>query len=67
MVINGTISSAVLAIRLMPPEITINSNTAIIAPVIYCEICKLFLNPLVIENACGATVSIGTQINVKIA
>lgn len=66
-VINGTINSAVLAIRLIPPEITIKSNTAIIAPVIYCEMPRLFLNPLVIENACGATVRIGTQINVNTA
>ena len=66
-VIKGTITSAVLAIRLIPPEITIKSNTAIIAPVIYCEIPKLFLNPLVMENACGATVRIGTQMNVNTA
>ena len=55
-VINGTINSAVFAIRLIPPEITKNNKTAMIAPVIYCDTPILFLKPLV---------RIGTQINVN--
>ncbi len=48
-VINGTINSAVFAIRLIPPEITKNNKTAMIAPVIYCDTPILFLKPLVLK------------------
>lgn len=40
-VMNGTTSSAVFAIRRMPPEITMNKKTVAMAPVTYWEIPRL--------------------------